>query len=745
MPLLSKKSKDKPNVGSRGDLRVPPNDQDKVRYLVPGIVYNIKGKNKPLFLNAPTQKRSKYKGDMKFETEQLLTDSKTPEIQTTATAKTKKGEIEHFMVGEQLSHTNETALGKKQTVEVLARPFEIEDPKHPGKMIKHPFLMQVATFEKKSSNAGEKEEETRMDLGHDVTITNVGYMYKEDLIPQEKFKPVNDNIFPHEPSTEDVIQAGMGNCFLLASINAVLSQKDGPDLIKNMMVQQDDGTVIVRLFDPEKLQPFYVKVDNTEHYMDDDTPAVGHTAPWVHILEQAYTGLGYEIYTEDKKNEYQAVHNIEPLKNQDIESKIGIRPQAFVTTLAGGQAPLAITLLTGERAKKYEFNSMLEGNKSATLYPFNSQNTRSIDGLFYSANDLLDSLYQPRSNKFLTNLTNEKGEPDPSKIDPILEAQIPALTKAKDWGDSNLPNILGDDLDSWVLYNTKLQILYPDTKRQLSQLISQEDKVVQGAEYAPSNTKEFQDILNELKNLTPPPPDNVMKKFETYVKDLEDTKTISGPIGSGQYSENQQKLFTELQSQLEQGKVLTASTQDTFIDTKDIGLVSKHEYTITDVFKKEHEGQELLMVQIRNPWQRMGVEYKSDSNGGLTPTINEKAAEFALDMNDFYKNFESYTVGSANRLKNIDTIEVTPPPVKSEVGSTTKETLLNLYGSRENAVKNFEKQINFEEKTSNIQNTVDPDPARASSMLKSTTKESDNIKKESDVKEESNISSVKPG
>lgn len=673
LPSLHKSKHPSPSDNTRGTLQVPENVSES-EYVngEPGVVYLIKGKERPLFLNPPTHKKSELKGDIIFETQHYTPNSPTeePQVQIMATAHTKKGGEQTLLVAELLNHTKLTDTGK-ETTEVLARPFEIPDPENPGKMMKHPFLLQVATFERLK----DADTEERRDLGHGVTITHLGYMYKDELTPKESFHAVKGNIFPHEPSLADVEQSKMGDCFLLSSINAILSQPGGPDIIKGMMRQQDDGSVIVRFFDPVKLEPIFVKVENTELHHEKNTSAVTHNAPWVHVLEKAYAGLGYEVFKDEKKDQYQSVQPIEPLLSQNSTENVGIRPQAFVTTLAGGHAALALTLITGERAKKTVFNSELLENKDVANYPFNAQNNAPVTNLFFTTDSLLDAIYKPRSNQFLDELKND---PDyPSKIEKIIDEKMPELVQQKNWEGSNLPEILGDDLTAWVIYSTKLQVLYPDTKQQLSDIVSQAHKMEQGKEYAPANSSEFSNILKDLKKLTPPPPDNVLKKFEAYAE-----KTMSGPIGSGHYSQNAQELFNTLESNLKAGKVLTASTSEK-TDGKDIGLVSEHEYTITNVFKEKHNGKDVLMVQVRNPWNSQGVKYESDNHGGLVAVNDPTAAEFKLDINDFKKHFDAYTIGTAEKLKNINkekltlgsTANIQAKPKPSVIRTASKDTV----------------------------------------------------------------------
>src|SRR5579883_90396 len=213
----------------RGNLWIP--EDANIWYGEPAIRYQIKGKEGqklPLFMRPPEHDKSDYTSHEQEEIE--ITEGRT---QTVIKRKTNKGKEEQIL-----------AEILEESTEVLARPFEYPDPTNPDRMIKHPFLLQVTTFENIGIQPG---EENRMDLGHEVRIKKLGYMYQSDLKPVEKFKQTKDTLFPERPQKKDIAQGGMGDCFFLSSLNAILaadenadSQFNGSELITSMMRQQDD-------------------------------------------------------------------------------------------------------------------------------------------------------------------------------------------------------------------------------------------------------------------------------------------------------------------------------------------------------------------------------------------------------------------------------------------------------------------------------------------------------------------------
>jgi len=115
-----------------------------------------------------------------------------------------------------------------------------------------------------------------------------GYMFTDDLKDFQKLIKFEENIFKTPPRSKDIIQGSIGNCFMLAAADSILSQKKaGEEFIQGMMQQQEDRT-IVRFFEPSTHKPIYICVPNVVIYKGDN-PISSHEAKWVHILEHAYT------------------------------------------------------------------------------------------------------------------------------------------------------------------------------------------------------------------------------------------------------------------------------------------------------------------------------------------------------------------------------------------------------------------------------------------------------------------------
>ena len=123
-------------------------------------------------------------------------------------------------------------------------------------------------------------------------------------------------------------QCRIPDCFLLAAIQAVINHPDGKSFIRGMMRQNEDGTTIVRLFDPITLQPEYISVENSV-IVDGFGELNLHRALWVHILEKAFAARG-------KRNDIQIDSSISSVYSN------------------GGQTKLALQSLTGIQADDWQ-------------------------------------------------------------------------------------------------------------------------------------------------------------------------------------------------------------------------------------------------------------------------------------------------------------------------------------------------------------------------------------------------------
>jgi calpain family cysteine protease len=106
-------------------------------------------------------------------------------------------------------------------------------------------------------------------------------------------------LFTHAPTLRDVRQGAVGDCYLIAAIDAILSKPGGAALIQAMMREDHDGSIVVRFFReradaPQHLDPEYIRVKTSVLERGVGGALRRRGAPqasgalWVKVLEKAW-------------------------------------------------------------------------------------------------------------------------------------------------------------------------------------------------------------------------------------------------------------------------------------------------------------------------------------------------------------------------------------------------------------------------------------------------------------------------
>ena len=162
-----------------------------------------------------------------------------------------------------------------------------------------------------------KEDQTK--AGDNFENIPDGYVKPDNIIEVKSSEKNNDlkyddrtdakiyPLFPHYPQKADVVQVGLGDCYLLAAVVSVVDKK--PKHFLDHMQDNKNGTVTVRLYDDVNKPRDITVSKNVVVKTDGGSDAFAAGALWVKILEKAYVVAGYvgaqdDVMPENTKRNY---------------------------------------------------------------------------------------------------------------------------------------------------------------------------------------------------------------------------------------------------------------------------------------------------------------------------------------------------------------------------------------------------------------------------------------------------------
>lgn len=574
-----------------------------------------------------------------------------------------------------------TPLGKNSTEAILSydnnsKMVGVYGKLKPGdtflarELPEHPEIMEVVTFSPKDNKDPDMPE-----TGDAIEIKQKGYVLKSQVQPAQNekltFKAFKGPVFRNRDLAADVKQNNFGDCFLLASALAISHRTHGKRFIKSMMIADGKDYTIVRLFHPETLEPCYIRVRNS-YIRHNGEDKVLHKAPWVHILEKAYTAFAFKNVGESFKLTFPATR--EMFGN-------------------GGDPSLAMTILTGERAEDNKINQ-------AQPFPLNTEHFMLCLSAYYAEQRLRGTLTDEAVNSVNDYLVKDnldviskvvaflkqdkdindiiadiKNVEDDLSIVPLLEgiAAHVDVDKQRDYlfeihgymnkytdlklqGDSAIEKSLPNMRDFAGLG----EFLFKQMQSRqvgLDELFVYDKKV--------SNVKELIEYFNFLKlNSFPTDYAQCLREFAFATENIPDA-----PIEVAYYSEQSLAIYKDIEAKLKNKKenfAITATTLPKF-DEKVAGLRNRHVYSVVRV-EKDKEGR--LFVVVRNPWGHTGREYNLDeipnADDNNRVVENRENAESPVLLSDFVKYFRGYSVGqfSEDKIQRLYSYPVPQPQIE---------------------------------------------------------------------------------
>jgi hypothetical protein len=526
-------------------------------------------------------------------------------------------------------------------------------------------IWEVTTFE----HVGEKDD--KPESGNEIKIKYAGYGFKQDFTIQKReiFKKFTGDIFPDAEKKEEIRashiqQRSMGDCFLLASILAILNfnqdlthgEIDGIDFIRGMMKQDGDHT-IVRFFDPNTNPPtpVYIRVENS-FYDFFGSGTVQHLYPWVHILEKAYAAFARR---KDKwGNFYRSYPSFHDLCN-------------------GGNADVALSILTGKPAKQQpikgreisvdremlatqmfylQLPNIFSGILSSEQINQLIQSTILLEkGDFQKLEELKEEFDQNKDNKdaqrkillqcleplklpadFFENkieVTNSQASESEASISEASESEAPeSETVEKAFGD--YLNFLFEPLDNFYLPDSIFPSIFPKAQiislgKYIFELYQWRNEAVFSEEASSKSSQELnenspdvmpkvevftsllqsvleqktvEEALLKLSELKQFQPEVPRELIDTLQKHVVYTKQNDART---QYSVEQNEIYEDIKNKIDAGFLLTASTLQDFSKipaSERIGLYDTHAYQIVGVIEVGQGEHKRKCIKLRNPW-----------------------------------------------------------------------------------------------------------------------------------------------
>ena len=409
----------------------------------------------------------------------------------------------------------------------------------------------------------------------------------EDIPIVMKDVPKEEPLFPHEPSLNDIAQGGVGDCYLLAALSAVVNMR--PQFIKDCMRDNGDGTVTVRFFEGpvDQKTAHYVKIKKA---VPKGQPYAKGTL-WVQMIEHAYAASGLHI---GDKN---APHNQNKLLSYN--------------NISGGNENAFVETITGRRmAVSYVGKNL--GDTPADFYQ------RMLD----KAGDQYRQMHNTPGVSSYNMVGLALGLKELDKSSPTFaEDVMKYMTASRKYYD--------------FFNNLKVNIYSRENAEEF---------------FAKLDYKELPDIegYDEMKNLEIKR-NFVEKMKETFVKDKD--SPLQYRAFSEKYTEAAENVYKEIQEAEEAGKVMVTSTVASFKspevvrglngEAMEIGLAATHAYTLLGV---KQLGKNKY-IKLRNPWSVGTRDYEQNTvTGNIRRERKDSGTHgiFLLELNEFMTHFESF-------------------------------------------------------------------------------------------------------
>lgn len=451
----------------------------------------------------------------------------------------------------------------------------------------------ITPFKRVNLSSNPDLPESQRDIVPGATYTASDINPRRNFIFKEHYALTDKPLFkPGSPKLGDIEQSQIPDCFLLASIQAILNEKNGDVFIKSMMRQHDDGTATVRLFDPQTKEPVYYRVQTAELVDEKGKSLNKHPALWVHVLENAYSAMA--------------------TKNGNKTGEINrVDASSGSVFSGGGRSAFAMEILTGIAAAKNYFLQS-NSNMQQKIWDFNKDDLEFIekaqkreDGVAYLKRAMSDKIELASTIPVYKN-NNDAGTKDAVAFMYFFQQNKEAcelITKNPETSD-------GDKL--FALMNLAL-----------------ENNAVDAANYC-------KNVVNHLFVQVADAQGNVNGVIRGEAKSF-----------SGFYSVKKMELYNDIEKGLANNQLLTAGTPAHSPENPIMtGLHAGHAYSVLAVRQDESGNR---FVKLRNPWGHGGMMYENPNDNSTVKSDHSYKAIFEVELNDFYNNFATVEISKSSK------------------------------------------------------------------------------------------------
>ncbi len=457
--------------------------------------------------------------------------------------------------------------------------------------------------------------------------TKTGETYKRCFI-----SVIDRPLFEHEPCLKDIKQGAVGDCYLMASLAAIISAD--PKKIKKMMKDNLDGTVTVRFFNTdEEKKPIYVKVSKTipvDIYESGKVVDAFAKGPlWIKMIEKAYASVRLKNGRQQGRNYKYYVTN--KLRTQANRFKFSY------DNISGGNAYDTIKHITGEDTEIKQ-----DGQVKLQFKTFESR-MKKIDG----------------------NLTR-----------PEVDALSFLLFKSKHDNDAAAMRYLANNRAKNKAYEKELKKYH-----HFRDLLEQTLIIIHGQDILNSMSsvafiKALNEVLNSLSKFkdvtgsTPSDlalkeagvPEEAIKYFKKCWKDYSKNGTdffndISAMVAlfnadyqeevanrGSEYTAEEEEIFNTIKDRLDAKKSVAFGIDELQSSNAKIkgiageninnGLVATHQYIIVGTEEIEYNGVKRKWLIVQNPHGHNIPVYKLNDDGSIKRIARKDSADYEYDIYD---------------------------------------------------------------------------------------------------------------